>query len=612
MSEIVDNIIEESFDDEVVIDIHPEEDDEIFKLKWPDNIKKRASAYGFDYRTPSLLVRECIDNVVDLYLKKRVSIKLRVYTNLNDYHMIYDNGSGMPIYADKDYDGNQPITVDMLTSINVGSNFQDREYSIGINGIGTKLFTGLAEDFYVIVNAKKKPKETLVDKLKDKVDDNPYFVIHFKEGYLQGWDLYNKEQILGFDLPKSVIAKLDDYINLDLGTIILGKPDKQFIIENKVSYHGYPFKLIKGLFRNDTYYKDLILDFKMNGEDFEAFDMKKSFDCEFINNKTFQTSIDIPTKEKDPIKFLIEFGYDKSSFSVDSKGSINLSKSDSGRHIDIIREGIYKALSMHNDLIKNKDARYGLKVFGLTLCIDPIYTSQTKEKLSRYGDRGAPSREAMEKTIAVHIYKNIIMKNEEYFDAVCSRIIEYKKQMEMLNKKDFIKSHIEYGNDDPTKKPNSVEMARVHDCTSKIVDERELFIFEGKSAGNGILETRNIKTTAVLALRGVSLNVTNKKIEKMLTNPEFKALYTVVGAGIDPYFKLDKMRYGKIIISTDADSAGQYISALILGFIGKYMRSAIQAGRVFLLDTPLYRQEGKYIFSKEDLNKRKPFVRFKG
>ncbi|BES79909.1 topoisomerase [Yersinia phage vB_Yru_GN1] len=583
----------------------------INKLSWPRNIQERASAYGHDYKTPNLMFREIVDNTIDLILKYRLSLNVLAFTNLDkDYHLVYDDGPGIPIYKDPDYEEEQPITVDLLTRINVGSNFNQTEYSIGLNGIGIKLACGLSEDFYIIVNASKKDISTFPDKLKSQYSDEcKYFVINFKMGYLQDWKLVSKGALLEMINLKEVNSKLDELVNDKLGTIVLFKPSSEFVEENTISYHAYPLKLMKNFFQYDDNFKVINLNFRLNGKEIPAFDFREHFGCKLFQDKVFNGNIDFETNLKLPVKLIFSFGYALDSFSNDNSGSINLSKSEKGEHVKMIHRALGRALKKYNPSLKGTDAKYGLRLFSLAFVIKPIYTSQTKENLSKFGDEGF-SLSYSESELSEYLYEKIVLENTEYFTGLCNRILEYKRSLEHLSKKDFIMSQVSYATGDPTA---SLSMgSKIFDCSSNKLEEREVYLTEGKSAGNSLCRVRNTKTTAVVPLRGVPMNSAVASLKSVLNNNEFKSIINILGTGVDPFIKMEKRRYSKVIIASDADAAGGFIRALLLGFFATYLRPWIDGGYVYVLKSPLYRQGKKYFFTDEGLDKKKPFTRFKG
>jgi DNA gyrase subunit B len=156
------------------------------------------------------------------------------------------------------------------------------------------------------------------------------------------------------------------------------------------------------------------------------------------------------------------------------------------------------------------------------------------------------------------------------------------------------------------------EAAKVYDCKQH-GENSELYLVEGLSAAGGLLNTRDLNIHAVLPLKGKIMNGEKAGLDKAMSNNEIKAMFKILGCGIEGInFKMDKLRYGKICIATDADPDGKNIAALLVGVFTAFAPELIKAGKVVVIDTPLYQQDGKYIFAEEDLNRKGKYERFKG
>lgn len=606
---------------------------EIQKLKFPDDIRTRYALYAGSNENSTILFRELIDNTIDVYLASKKNLDVLAFSD-SDYHLVMDTGVGLPIYEDKDYK-DQSIVMDLLTNLHVGSNFdRNRKYpSTGLNGVGSKITVAASEDFYAIVNVlksyPKSPTENiytsdkplpqyLCEQYKEKKAKGKgmYFLINFHQGILQEQGIFTGEELLAklSHLDEKTYARVSQALIPQLGTVILFKPDLTIVDSAKVSYTPFSSSLITKYFPADKDYKGSTFNITLNGEKPAAFDFHSYFkDEEFFtvgDQDVFEFSFNVPTEEQFPIKIMGSLAFSKTQMDWKYGGSVNLLNTPEGLHINLFAKALGKALSEYNEAIKPADVKYGLRQFVLMIGLKPEFDSQLKTRFVRFFDQGFDAKSLIE-LLAASLRKLVIDKNRDYFDALCNKIIEYKKSLDLLSHKDYILSNIKYADSkDPTK---SIGFGtKVYDCSSKSIGERELYLVEGGSAGGSIVRNRNPKTVAVLPLRGVVLNSTKVDLQRIVENKEFQTLITVLGTGVELFIDMEKKRYSKVIIACDADDSGKFITALLLGFFGKYLRPWIDEGLVYVLDSPLYKQGGKYIYNNEDFDKSKPFSRFKG
>lgn len=535
----------------------------IEKLEFPYSIRKRPGVFGADLITPNLLLREVLDNTVDLVLKTRKPIEVTALTNKSNWNIVCDNGNGIPVYLDKDYDValDKPIIIDLLSKLNVGSNFTKTQYSLGMHGLGLKGTNALSDYFNVYVNAKKQEGSNLPEFVKKGLKDNkPIFVIRFEKGLLQDFEMIHKSEILVAEINSGKLVDNRDITNFlenlsdDFGTIVAFKPDEEMHESMTVSYHGYPVKLIKSLFKFD---KDLSkIDFKLNlnGKEIDPLDFQKMFSDKLINDKVFSQAVDIKTDEPLPIKFIYQVAWSADKFNFDCDGSVNLLQTPSGKHINLVTNAISQAFSKYNSLIKPNDTRLGMRLFALGLMLEPLFNSQDKTKLSKIEDKGYNEKEVI-KTLADSFLK-LMKENSEYFDLLCERIIEYKRATEKLSNIELLKSKIVMGDESDKKRIMSGQMSRVYECTSDDYSKRELYIVEGLSASGNLLQTRNKLFQAILPLQGKMRNTSTLDEERLVDNKEVLAIVNTIGCGLGGICDPSKSRYNKVIIASDFDSDG--------------------------------------------------------
>lgn len=535
----------------------------IEKLEFPYSIRKRPGVFGADLITPNLLLREVLDNTVDLVLKTRKPIEVTALTNKSNWNIVCDNGNGIPVYLDKDYDValDKPIIIDLLSKLNVGSNFTKTQYSLGMHGLGLKGTNALSDYFNVYVNVEKQKGSNLPKFVKNGLKEGKsIFVIRFEKGLLQNFEMIAKNEILVSEINSGKltdnrdITKFLESLSDDFGTIVAFKPDEEMHESMTVSYHGYPVKLIKSLFKFD---KDLSkIDFKLNlnGKEIEPLDFQKMFSDKLINDKVFSQSVDIKTDEPLPIKFIYQVAWSSDKFNFDCDGSVNLLQTPSGKHINLVTNAISQAFSKYNNLIKPNDTRLGMRLFALGLMLEPLFNSQDKTKLSKIEDKGYNEKEVI-KTLADSFLK-LMKDNAGYFDLLCERIIEYKRATEKLSNIELLKSKIVMGDESDKKRIMSGQMSRVYECTSDDYSKRELYIVEGLSASGNLLQTRNKLFQAILPLQGKMRNTSTLDEEKLVDNKEVLAIVNTIGCGLGGICDPSKSRYNKVIIASDFDSDG--------------------------------------------------------
>lgn len=569
----------------------------IDKLEFPYNIRTRMGMFGADGITPDILLREAIDNTVDLVLKTKIPLKVDVLTNRSSWNMMVDNGPGLPVYLDKDYtDRQQPITVDLLTKVNVGSNFAKTRYSLGMNGTGLKLVSALSEYSYFFINTVKQSSLELPDFVKNS--KKPVMCISFHKGIIQPIRMLDYSEIMVEETTEGLFPKTDKQIqeffnnvNEEFGTLIVFKPEATLFEKTNISYHGYPFKLIQTLFPYDKDFNDIKIDFTINGKTIEPFDFKSTFKEEFLEDTVLTDAVTVKTDDALPLKFIYQVGWSLKNFMLDSEGSVNLLKTSAGKHISIVQSGISQAFMKYNSLIGQTDSRFGMRLFVLNFAINPLFNSQDKTKLSKWEDVGYNERATIQ-AISESFYK-IMLDNKAFFDLVCARIIEYKKATNKLSNLELLKSKIILGDEGDKRRAQMVDSAKIYDSTSTEWSKRELYIAEGLSAVSNILQVRSKLFQSILPLRGKLINTSGFNEEKLVSNKEVVAIINTIGCGIGGIVDISKSRYGKIIIATDSDSDGCHIANLITGLFVQHCPELVKAGMLYKLESPFYRVSNK-------------------
>ena len=240
--------------------------------------------------------------------------------------------------------------------------------------------------------------------------------------------------------------------------------------------------------------------------------------------------------------------------------------------------------------LSGEDFREGLTCVLTTMVKNPQFEGQTKGRLGN-----SEVRPAVEAVISQQLTDWLDnLKNQEVASAIVAKAIRAAQAREAARK-----------TRDNIRKASQLEAAplvgKLSSCTGRKWEDNELFIVEGDSAGGSAKQGRDRRFQAILPLRGKPLNVEKKHLDQVLANEEFRSLITALGTGIDEGFSLSNLKYGKVIILSDADQDGAHIRAILLTFFFRYMKDLITNGHVYIGMPPLYKvQKGQNIIYAYD------------
>ena len=270
----------------------------------------------------------------------------------------------------------------------------------------------------------------------------------------------------------------------------------------------------------------------------------------------------------------------------------NIPQADGGQHVTGFRSALTKTLMQYaerNKLVRRgsrmtaDDLREGLACALLVRVPDPAFSSQTKEKLI-----STEARVAVESVLSP-AFAHWLDTHPEESRLIISRAQDAAEAREAAKKARELSRTKKAG-----KRVSSASLPeKLADCSSKTPMARELFLVEGDSAGGSAKQGRDRETQAILPLRGKILNVERAKQSAVLKNLEIAAMIQTLGAHFGDKMELDRLRYGKVVVMTDADVDGSHIATLILTFFFRQMRPLVDAGHLFLAVPPLYRVRRK-------------------
>lgn len=272
----------------------------------------------------------------------------------------------------------------------------------------------------------------------------------------------------------------------------------------------------------------------------------------------------------------------------------NIYTPDGGMHLTGFRSALTRSLNNYarsENYLKEKDenftsddTREGLVTVISVKLRDPQFEGQTKARL------GNPEARTAVEAVVGEALKEFLEKHPQDAKKIIEKVILASKAR--LAAKAAKETVLRKGALEGLTLPG-----KLADCTSKNAEESELFIVEGDSAGGSAKQGRDRKFQAILPLKGKILNVEKARLDKMLINAEIRALIVALGTAISDNFDLSKLRYHKIIITTDADTDGSHIRTLLLTLFYRYFKPIIEAGYLYIAQPPLYRiQKGKEIY----------------
>lgn len=518
-------------------------------LKPLEHLRERASMYIGSTDNTDVLYRESIDNAIDECMNG-YSQEMRIkYLKEDDLYGISVEDCGRGL---PQYELNgAPACRLLFTELFSGGKFDHSNYkfSSGLHGVGMTATNALTAKMRITTwNGKSQ-----------------YFA-ETSRGVLL------KEEFTPSDHPS--------------GTIIEAFGDPEIFTSTKPKVDITSLRIAK------TQMPDVKI--SLNDEEITPLSYADLFNEEKLIDEEFKFNY-----EDGDIKWQIIFGWSKHDFDCRSLGTCNLISVNRGLHLKLTRNAICEALS---EKLGCMNADIGLRYHVAVYVPDASFSSQSKENLTK-------------SNALKDAYDSVLKGLKKYlkdfdFEVLRNKILKYKESMNNLSKSEFISSKVKKGSG---KSPNRNLGLGIYECSSKDREGTELFIVEGKSAASGLVATRDTKKHAILPLRGKTLNVCSADdIERILNNKEIRAMVNTVGVGIYPDEDLDKIRYDKIIIASDADVDGANIAALVLGAFAYLTPELLKSGKIYRVKTPLYYQDGKYFFDDKGLDKKKPFSRFKG
>ncbi|NQE45121.1 DNA gyrase subunit B [ANME-1 cluster archaeon GoMg2] len=530
-------------------------------------VQKRPAMYIGDTTSRGLhhLVYEAIDNSVDEALIGFCD-HIEVIIHEDNSITVCDNGRGIPVDIHDEY--NLSAVEVVMTKLHAGGKFDDKVYKVagGLHGVGIS-----------VVNALSVWLEVEVIR-----DGRKYF-----QRYERGKPTCELKELIC----------LDESDNTQ-GTKVTFKPDNRIFSVHEFDAHILATRVRELAFLNQGL--SLLLKDERSGEErtFKYDGGITSF-LEYINRNKHELHRPIVFEdEKDEVKVGIGIQYND-SYSENIFSFVNNVKTiEGGKHVSGFKAALTRALNEYGrakTLLKKvsldgEDVREGLAAVISVKLKDPQFEGQTKTKLGNSEVKGI-----VESIVREHLW-NFLDENPKDANNIIRKALDASRAREaarhareIVRKKDFFADSLP---------------GKLADCSEKDPAKREIYIVEGDSAGGSAKQARDKNFQAILPIRGKILNVEKARLDKILKSKEIRTLVTALGAGIGEDFDLQKARYDRIILMSDADVDGAHIRTLLLTFFFRYMQELISTNHVYIAMPPLYlvkkRKDTRYAFSDEE------------
>ncbi|MEA2055273.1 MAG: DNA topoisomerase (ATP-hydrolyzing) subunit B [Candidatus Thermoplasmatota archaeon] len=526
--------------------------DSIRVLEGLEAVKQNPAMYigSTDERGLHHLVYEVVDNSIDESLAGYAS-KIVVKLNKDESVTVEDDGRGIPVREHPKYKKSGLELV--MTTLHAGGKFDNQAYKVsgGLHGVGVSC-----------VNALSKWLEATVRR-------------------------NGKEYFQKYDHGAAVEPLKETGASQKIGTAIKFLPDPEVFETTDIKYETISARLKEMAFLNAGLQIELTDERSDKKEIYKYDGGIKEFVLHINRNKTplHPEPIYLHAEKEDvEVEIAIQYtdGYTENIFTFAN----NINTHEGGTHLSGFKGALTRVLNDYgrkNNLfdgidfsLSGDDCREGITSVISVKVRSPQFEGQTKTKLGNSEVRGIVESLTNEKLSEFFEETPIVARTVIEKTVTASRAREAaRKARELTRRKGLLES--------------SALPGKLADCSSRDPSKTEVYIVEGDSAGGSSKQGRDREFQAILPLRGKILNVEKARMDKILKNNEILALITAIGTGIGEEFEIEKARYHKIIIMTDADVDGEHIRTLLLTFFFRYMRPLIEEGYLYIAQPPLYK-----------------------
>ena len=536
------------------------------------------------------LVYEIVDNAVDEAMAG-FATRVDVTLEAGGWVRVQDDGRGIPI--DKHEKTGRPGMETVLTRLNAGGKFEEGAYKVsgGLHGVGASVVNALSMRMEAEVRRDGKS--------------------------------HTQDYVRGVPTADLAVKRLPRKASPRRGTTIRWMADSDILTETE-----YDYRTLAQRFREMAYLnKGLWIRFRDERNIPEDATPKQRAKLEPIEEHNFyfeggiQSYVRYLNRDRDvlqPLPFYVDRAVEWKGrtvgvevalqYNVDFQDSVyafanTINTHEGGSHLTGFRSALTRALNdfaRRNKLLGEKDAnitgedtREGLTAVASVKLSDPQFEGQTKTKL------GNPEIKGIVESATAEALAEYLDGQQREGRRIIEKCLTSARAREAARKARSLVQR--KGALDGASLPG-----KLADCSEADPDLTEIFIVEGDSAGGSAKQGRDRRIQAVLPLRGKVLNVERARLDKLLGHDAFRTLITALNTGIGEDFDLSKLRYGKVVIMTDADSDGAHIRTLLLTFFFRHMRDLIDAGKLYIAQPPLFRvqvgrQQAEWLYSNEQL-----------
>ena len=526
-------------------------------LEGLEAVRKRPGMYIASTSSKGLhhLVWEIVDNSIDEAMAGYAT-HIEVTIGLNNTITVKDDGRGIPVDI---HPKTGKSTVETIyTVLHAGGKFGGGGYKVsgGLHGVGASVVNALSD--YLEVKVYK--------------NGNIYFQ-RFEQG----------------GSPKEALKIIGECDSNRTGTTVTFKPDPEIFTETTIFDYDVLKTRLEELAYLNKGLKLYLIDERVEPNKKDEFCYSGGL-VQYVeklnkNKETINKIIDVTGSEND-ISIEVAFQYNNGFISNIYSFVNNIVTPEGGTHEEGVRRALTRIINKYaqtNKFLKEKDdpltgedVREGLTMIISCKHPNPQFEGQTKTKLGNSEVR----------SIADKIFS-------EQFERF---LLENPNEAKMIMEKSMLAARARIAAKkarEITRKPAGLEISslpgKLADCSSKDPKVSELYLVEGNSAGGSAKDGRDSITQAILPLRGKVLNVQKTRRDKVLDNNEIASMIKAIGTGIEEDFNIEKLRYHKIVIMTDADVDGSHIRILLLTFFYRYFKPLIEGGYIYAACPPLYR-----------------------